>query len=637
LEKMKEGVHSLLLDAAQRMPGWWRMRSLLLPHAAALHRRRLGGVTFIGITGSAGKTTTKLLTTAVLSIAGRIRPWAGTMNNAVHIMSVVFATKRTDDYCVIEFSAGSPGSLDRSLATVKPRIGVVTSIGTDHLKAYHSIGAIAEEKAKLIACLPQDGIAVLNADDPLVISMASKCSGRVLSYGTAEGAFLRAEDVRSAWPDRLSLWVICQNQKIEVKTQLCGTHWTTAVLAALTVGVATGIPLEAAARAVESVEAYPSRMYPITCPDGVSFVVDDWKSSVWTLDSVFDFVKHANATRKFIVLGTLSDYAGNAGYRYEKTARTALVLADHVIFVGPMATHALRAKNPNVADRLHVFSSIKDASDYLGSVLRSGDLVVLKGSVNADHLGRLAHHHVEAISCWSMTCRKNMPCSSCPELRISDRNVERRQLESAVAVATIADRDRSAARRPRLAAPFEVLVGIGNPGSRYKNTPHNVGFEVVDAVAKTLGAAWEDLGDVVLAFSVVNSRTILLIKPQRYVNNLGKVLKTLAEDIGFTAQECLLLQDDIHLPLGKLRSRARGSDGGHKGVRSVLVEFQTNEFRRLKIGVAQNQSDTSSKVDYLVTPFSDEEAAVIEVAIEAAVERLMSTVNDAVSSARLSR
>ena len=617
------------------MPGWWRMRSLLLPHAARLHRRRLDGVTFVGITGSAGKTTTKLLTTAVLSTAGRIRPWAGTMNNAEHIMSVVFATKPTDDYCVIEFSAGTPGSLDRSLATVKPRIGVVTSIGTDHLKAYHSVEAIAEEKAKLIACLPPDGIAVLNADDPLVISMAATCSGHVLSYGTAEDAFLRAENVRSAWPDRLTLRVICQNKEIEVRTQLCGAHWTTAVLAALTVGVASGIPMEAAARAVESVEAYPSRMYPITCSDGVSFVVDDWKSSVWTLASVFDFVKHARATRKFIALGTLSDYAGSAGYTYETTARAALDLADHVIFVGPMATHALRAKEPNNADRLHVFSSIKGASDYLGSVLRSGDLVLLKGTVNADHLGRLAHHRVEPISCWSMSCRKNMPCSSCPELRKGKQSMEQQQPGSAVAVATIADRDQSATRRPRLAGPFEVLVGVGNPGSRYKNTPHNIGFEVVDAVAKTLDVAWQDLGDVILAYTVVNGRTVLLIKPQCYVNNLGKALKTLAEDIGFTAQTCLLVQDDIHLPLGKLRSRARGSDGGHKGVRSVLVEFQTNDFRRLKIGVAKNQSDTS-KADYLITPFCAEETAVIDVAIKAAVGRLTPTVKGTTSDTRLS-
>src|SRR5690606_26157742 len=146
-------------------------RPFVIPRVAALHRKRLENVSFVAITGSAGKTTAKLLATAVLATAGRIRPWAGTMNNSDHIMNVVVATDPSDDFCVVEFSANKPGYLDCSLATVRPRIGVVTAIGTDHLKAFHSIEAIAEEKAKVIACLPKDGTAVLNADDPLVIAM----------------------------------------------------------------------------------------------------------------------------------------------------------------------------------------------------------------------------------------------------------------------------------------------------------------------------------------------------------------------------------------------------------------------------------------------------------------------------------
>src|SRR3546814_18705898 len=77
-----------------------------------------------------------------------------------------------------------------------------------------------------------------------------------------------------------------------------------------------------------------------------------------------------------------------------------------------------------------------------------------------------------------------------------------------------------------------------------------------------------------------------LFRSQTYVNNTGKCLKGLSDALGFRAEDCTLIQDDIHLPLGKLRSRARGSDGGHKGVRSVLVTFQTGDLRRLKIGVA---------------------------------------------------
>ena len=163
-----------IIQMAQRLPGWWRVRSQLLPHAAALNRKRLGGVTFVGITGSAGKTTAKNLARAVLSTNAKARSSSvGAANTFESVMSTVFATKPSDDFCVIEFSADPRGRLDPSLAldhllaTVRPKIGVVTSIGTDHLKTFHSVEAIAAQKSKVIRCLPADGVAVLNADDPV--------------------------------------------------------------------------------------------------------------------------------------------------------------------------------------------------------------------------------------------------------------------------------------------------------------------------------------------------------------------------------------------------------------------------------------------------------------------------------------
>ena len=144
------------------------------------------------------------------------------MNNFQHIMRVIVATRPSDDFCVIEFSAAGPGSLDRSLRTVRPQIGVVISIGTDHLKAYHSIEAIAAEKGKLIACLPPEGVAVLNADDPWVAGMASRFAGRILSFGLSAHADLRATCVRSAWPGRLSFTAHYQDQQVDIRSQLCG-------------------------------------------------------------------------------------------------------------------------------------------------------------------------------------------------------------------------------------------------------------------------------------------------------------------------------------------------------------------------------------------------------------------------------
>ncbi len=617
---------SPLIEVLARVPGWWRLRSLLLPHVAALHRRRLGGVTFVAVTGSAGKTTTKILATSVLATAGKIRPWDGTMNNFDHIMSVVTATKPGDDYCVIEFSAGSPGALDRSLEIVKPRIGVVTSVGSDHLKRYHSVEAIAEEKSKVISTLPADGVAVLNADDPLVIGMANRFSGRVITYGLAEKAILRAEQVESVWPERLRFSVSFDGKKVEIQTQLCGVHWISCVLAAIAVGLAAGIPFEQATSAVQRAEPYPSRMFPVVGRDNVSFVVDDWKSSVWTMASVFDFLKVARAKRRIAIVGTLSDYGGNAGTTYTRVAASALEAADHVMFVGPMATHALRAKTPENAGRLHVFATVKSASDFLARFLAPGDLVAIKGSMNADHLGRIAHHWVEPISCWSMTCRKNMPCSSCSELR-ARRGDDAAPNEVPAADAVEPTRPGVSAELDRIGTA-QVFVGIGNPGPRYQNTPHNVGFEVADVVARRLRISWHTLDDLLYAYTVVAGNSVLLVKPQNYVNNIGKTLKGLRRVFDFDPEECTLLQDDVHLPFGKIRSRARGSDGGHKGVRSVLTEFQTDEFKRIKVGVAPENPETSM-MEYLVAPFSPDEGARMKSATELAADRAMSMIQPA--------
>ncbi len=604
-----------------------RVRSSLRLGLAILHRRRLGKVTFVAITGSAGKTTAKTLTTAVLSTAGRGQQLPGTGSYFYQIMCFIPNVKPSDDFCVVEFGIYEPGCLDRSLAVVRPRIGVVTSIGMDHLKAFHSVEAIVEEKAKVIACLPEQGVAVLNADDPRVLSMGDGFPGRIITFGLAKDAALRAENVRSAWPERLSFTVVYQGNAVEVRSRLCGAHWVTAVLAALAVGISAGISLDKATKAIESVEPFYSRMQPVVSEDGVTFIMDDWKAPLWSMATVFDFLEAARVERKIIVIGTISDYGGSAGPVYSRVAKTALEVADHVIFVGPMATHGLRAKRQDNAHRLHVFPNLKSASEFLGSFLREGDFVVLKGSIISDHLGRIVHHKLDPISCWRVRCGRNLLCRDCELLRSDLQPKAPRQGNGPQARDAADPENEPFAALPRFTGPIELLVGFGNPGNSYRNTPHNVGFEVLDAMAEKFSLDWSAYDDIALAHTKLADKTILLVKPQSFVNNTGKSLKRLSDRLGLTAEDCVLIQDDIHLPLGKLRTRTRGSDGGHKGVLSALLAFQTNEFRRVKIGVAPAEKP-SSAADYLLTPFAAEAAAVIDPARKAAVDRLLSMLRD---------
>src|SRR3546814_8121054 len=154
----------------------------MLPRAGFARVRR-AGVTLASGPGRAVKTPASMLAAAVLETAGRTRP-PRQENRLEYVMAAGLATQPSDDFCVVELGAGRSG-WERSLATVRPRIGVVTAVGMDALKVPHSIAAIAQEKAKLIACLPKDGTAVLNADDARVPASADQKRKRLNSSHSA--------------------------------------------------------------------------------------------------------------------------------------------------------------------------------------------------------------------------------------------------------------------------------------------------------------------------------------------------------------------------------------------------------------------------------------------------------------------
>jgi aminoacyl-tRNA hydrolase len=600
----------------------WRVYRPLHLRYARLCRRRLRRVTFIGITGSAGKTSTKDMAVAILRHTGRVTHNAGTANRIFHIGEVIAGTKPDDEYCVLELSAERPGYFDPLLDLVQPKIGVVTAVGDDQLKAFGSRAAIAAEKGKLIAALSPDGTAVLNVDDPLVMAMASQCKGNVITFGLDETPDLRATDIRADWPNRLSFMLSYRDQRYPVQTQLCGKHWVTAILAALAVAAAARIDLAEAARAIAEVPPGRARMQPVTTPDGVTFIRDDWKSALWSLPTVFEFLQEARAERKIVVFGTLADYQGDGRTKYQAAGEHALQVADIVIFAGEMATSGLRAqKFVRKEQRLLAFPDIRQASDELGKILQPGDLVVLKGSAVADHLGRLYHARVEPVACWRMDCGKDLLCDVCSLLRAED-SASRHDLRK---TQPGPEKNSLGSEEPDMPAPSMVLVGIGNPGKKYNDTPHNVGFAVLDLLAERYGVVWEGAEDAEIARFEYKGAQILIVKPQKLVNNTGKVLLTLAETLHFSPRDCVLVHDDIRMQLGSVRTRLRGSDGGHLGLRSVIVAFQTSDIPRVKVGV-KAEEDVPNQTKYVVSKFSREAAARMDAAYVVATDRVLEIV-----------
>lgn len=643
LPGISSSAKAVLVGSVQRLQQGlrWRSRSVYERALHALtrwHRSKLSHTIFVGITGSAGKTTTKDLIAAILaSHFSKGNQTTGTLNTSEYTPATILGTRRSDAFCVVEISGHRPGEMDLPLSLVRPNVGVVTNIAYDHISAFKTREAIALEKSKLIRGLGADGIAILNADDALVLQMAQHCAGRVFSFGGSSQATLRVEQILSVWPARLSLSVRWGNESAIVQTQLCGRHWAPAVLAALATGLALGVPMQVAVAAIAAVAPFEGRMQAVLV-NGIHFIRDDWKAPLASIAPACEFIREAKAERKIIVIGTISDYVGHSGLRYVEVARLALRSADCVLFVGPNASAALRAKK-SPDEQLFAFPSIQDASLYLAAYLKAGDLVLLKGSANADHLQRLLLARTSTLQCWRSDCHLNQFCLGCNSLYRSADKVLKPELNTDMSSGFDEGAGTSTPTLSDLSinSSTTIVLGLGNPELSLQDTPHNVGYHVLDVLAQQLEQEWQAGQEGGGSFSFIrgdlHAASVCLLKISCPMNLIGPHLLRLSRLLGFDASQCILVHDDLDLALGVTRTRLRGSDGGHKGVRSILQAFQDDQFRRVKIGVGKGPPE-QAVADYVLTPFGpDQQVLLAQIKRDAAAKVMDLLQNKSNSSA----
>ena len=156
------------------------------------------------------------------------------------------------------------------------------------------------------------------------------------------------------------------------------------------------------------------------------------------------------------------------------------------------------------------------------------------------------------------------------------------------------------------------VVGLGNPGKRYASTRHNVGFGVVASLSQSLRSRMLDgNGDFLFSECVIESRRLLLATPLTYMNESGTAVIQIMEQFKIPASDLLIILDDFQLPLGTLRLRVDGSDGGHNGLASIIYQLQTEKILRLRIGIAGTTCPTQDRKElmsaYVLSPFEKDE------------------------------
>ena len=178
---------------------------------------------------------------------------------------------------------------------------------------------------------------------------------------------------------------------------------------------------------------------------------------------------------------------------------------------------------------------------------------------------------------------------------------------------------------------MKLIVGLGNPGAEYRGTRHNVGFEVVDLLARRHGGSWEaaKVDGLVARLRMPDAGPVLLLKPLTFMNLSGDAVQGVAHYFKVEVPDLLIVTDDVNLPLGRLRARKSGSEGGHNGLRSVILRLGTLDFPRLRVGVGRGDN-RRELADHVLSRFDKDELPGIEAAIARAADAAETFIHDGI-------
>jgi UDP-N-acetylmuramoyl-tripeptide--D-alanyl-D-alanine ligase len=340
----------------------------------------LPDLTVIGVTGSSGKTSTKDLLAAVLAPSGPTVAPPESFNNELGLPWTALRAGADTRHLVLEFSARGPGHIAAAAAAVPPRIAVVLNVGSAHLGEFGSVAGIAQAKGELVEALPADGVAVLNADDPLVAAMASRTRARVVTVGRAAGATVRAEDVRLD-AGRARFRLVAPAGSADVALQLVGEHHVGNALAAAAVALELGAaPDQIAGVLSAAAPASRWRMDVTDRSDGVTVVNDAYNANPESMRAALRALAALGTGRRtWAVLGPMAELGADADAEHARIAGLARELdVAKVVSVGCAAYGVLTAVD-----------DVGGAIDLLRAELRSGDVVLVKAS-RAAGLDRVA-------------------------------------------------------------------------------------------------------------------------------------------------------------------------------------------------------------------------------------------------------
>lgn len=352
-----------------------------LSDLARHHRARFEGPV-VAITGSNGKTTTKEMCAGILAVSGPCGFTKGNLNNAFGVPLTLLRRRSDDRTLVIEIGMNHRGEIAPLAALARPTVALLTNVGTAHIENLGSQDEIAREKGDLVAALTPEGVAVLNAEDPLVLAQRARSRARVVTYG--KGGDVRAEEARARGNTGHTFTLVSPVGRAEI--DIAGLARTTVLnaLGAAAAAMAAGANLAEVVEGLRRWRAPAGRMAPLRLREDILVLDDTYNANPQSMEvALRSLAELKGATRALAVLGDMGELGHTAFDAHRATGRLVAELGLDMLFtLGPNAHDiAAGAREAGMAsERVHESDDADEAAAHLGKTLRARDVVLVKGS-----------------------------------------------------------------------------------------------------------------------------------------------------------------------------------------------------------------------------------------------------------------
>ncbi len=353
--------------------------TLLALQELAASVRKLWGKPLIGVTGSAGKTTTKEIIAHALATKHRVLKSQGNLNNHFGLPLQLLKLEPEHDIAVIEMGMSHAGEIAALAKLARPDCGVVTLVAPVHLEFFDSIADIARAKSELIQSLPINGIAILNSDDPYVSQFGREFQGKVVTFGLHQSANITARNIEPLPPAGSAFDIVSNSDTVRAKLPLLGEHSIYNALAGIAVGLQYGVSLREAADSLNSLSAGDKRGQVLVYA-GATIVNDCYNSNPKALDSMVRSLAAMPGKRRIVIAGEMLEL-GSTGEALHREAGRQMGNYGVNFVLGVRGLARFIVEGASAANVTAEFvTTPEEAGEWLKRNAREGDVILLKAS-----------------------------------------------------------------------------------------------------------------------------------------------------------------------------------------------------------------------------------------------------------------